>query len=557
MELLSTNNLDQLSDREKALFAKVHDYAQGHNPQTAAELVALGLDQNQVVQLVKKFVTKDLEKLETNQVQRKIFQSQNQSQIEGAISQSTRTESLEDFSKKYGLDSERTALSEIAIRGSFSSTVDTSRVLKSAIMTNDRELIKRSFHQAFKHSDFDELTALAASSNDNKALINLGRLNIARYLFFDRNHNWLSEGLRSFSEVTGEDRNEVTTLLYDLFSLLRSPAILANESEIRNYGQVGELDNYSDDAAKVLIATLPVDRRLKGDDSSAFSYLYKRTNDLQYVNRVKGLLRESMSAGQNIGFLMDAVAQIDDVITLKKIAREAEAYSRKVPKNSSGRDADVFMSGAHGVANTALVTAADLNELTKYYQRTLAAIKAKEYPRAQFGFQYGDKSLLAPSSVVKLFRSFIENPQLLSADTNKSDLSHLANWIEHYDYHQKHSSKQVSPTGKMFYAVNTWHEEDTIEYNLKKGVGASEEQIREFKSEGQRYLLGKNYWEAMGSFISAKDLEGLDRTYKAMMTDGRPLDAVYVALAMEWIRTGRSPFDQMKKVAGTSQLKIQ
>jgi hypothetical protein len=380
-------------------------------------------------------------------------------------------------------------------------------------------------------------------------------LSITRYLFFDRNSNWLDAGIRSFSEVTGQDRKNVEQMLHHLYYLMRSPAILSNESEVATYSGKGNLANYGSEALKVLIATLSVERRLRGDDSERFRYQYARTSDPQFVNRVETQLRDAMNRRESIGFFVPAVIQIKDSKTLLQIAKSSEAYSHNVPDGLDEHERIRFVGGAMIVAATAFSMSEDVREITNYFRRVMVDARFKQKSRP-FSFAYGENVLLVPSKVVELFHSFLRNPRLISEETTANDLQALQSWIESYDYNLKSNQGYVAPASKILHGARFWHEKKTIEHFLNIGEGASPEKVREFKETAEKRFRVGDYWFAMGNFISARELDGLERTYAAMLAIGHPEWAAYAAFAMEWIRTGRSPFEDTAQIDDGNPMRL-
>jgi hypothetical protein len=543
-ELLA--NPGQLSAREKAQFAKAVDYYRSRNPQRAVELEALGLPKDQVLKLIGRVLKKDLAILEAEGPTLSLFHDQAYRHNSMAT---ISPKSLDAFSERYDLSPERlTTSSLLGYRGSWAVGVRPEEAMKAALMTGDRELISRSFRQALKYGHVSELTAIAAETKNNSALIELGRLGVARYLFFDRNLNWLGDGLRSFSEVTGEDKKQVEQMLFDLYDLMRSPAIVENEAIVRIYDKAGEVSNYESDAIEVLISTLPVARRTRGDSSARFEYLYQRTDDPRYVDRVEKLLVDSMKKGRKISAIAGAIVYIKNSATLLRIARAAEAYSRQVPLTFDERDRYLFVKGAMRVARDAFAMSGDLGEIQAYMNRVLAD------PRFQherpIGFSMGVQELLVSEDVIKLFRSFLADPNQLREGTSLVDLKALRFWLESYDYRYQKNSGEVEAISKIVYGASFRHEEQVIRHALREGEGALPEIIQVFNDTGNKHLGAQDYWQAMLAFIASRNIGGLERTYDAMMTMplGRPLDAVYAALAIEWIRTGHSPFEGLTTI---------
>ncbi|MES2769812.1 MAG: hypothetical protein V4596_11765 [Bdellovibrionota bacterium] len=543
-----------LSNSEKAIFAKAADYVGNHDPQIAIELLALGVAKEQIIKLMVPIVTKQLKNLESRTPTLNLTHHTPSTQL-SIRSQSPKT--LKDFAEVYGLDGERTIISTLVgyRQSPLREGIDPAHVLKAAMVIGDRNLIDRAFRQALKFGNFNELTAVAAETKNNSALIQLGRLSIVRFLYFERNHNWLSDGLRSLSEVTGADRQYVEQMLYDLYDLMRSPEILAGDAMrfTENSNDADKISNYYDVAADVLVATLPKLQRMHGDSSARFRYLYMRTNDHRYVDRVHKFLRDLIKNQENIGLLSEAVIQIESSATLLHIARTAEAYSLKVDKKGDEMEKHFFVLGAMRVARSAFVMSADLNEIKNYTARVLTDPRFNK--RSPIGFESGEQSLLAPKEVVELFRSYLADPKQISESTKVSDLNELKSWLKTYDYYindlnyWNKNNNEVRASSKIFFDVEFRHEKESIQIFLKNGEGASPEKILEFKTIGQEKLKIGAYWEAMSNFIAARDLNGLEQTYIAMMTKGRPLDAVYVAFAMEWISTGYSPFKSIKSIS--------
>ncbi|MDB2426010.1 hypothetical protein N9W41_00530 [bacterium] len=538
LEQLFNIKLDSLSPREKSLLAKATDYLESHEAQTAAELVALGAPKKEVVELVKRVVRDDLSELESQGQTIRLFHDRQEVSFEREASLShSPFKTLEEFSIAYKLTPERTTISTMIFDHKLSRRVDPVDVLKAAMMTKDLDLMNRAFEQALKFGKFDSLTAIASKMQNNKYLIELGRLSIARYLFFDRNHNWLSNGLRSFSEVTGKDKQYVEQMLYDLYDTMLSPAILANESKVRTYNDESSLSAYTSDAVNVLKTTLPMVQRMKGDSSPGFNYTYSRTDKPQYVDRLKSLLDKLIENNENIWDLSSGIIQIQNPSILLHIAHKAEVYSKKVNPKFDERHRKFIVDGATQVARDAFVMSGDLYEIKNYMNRFLKDRRSSL--KSAFGFVLGENSLLAPKKVVDFFRSLLANPTKLSKSTTIDDLSNIKSWLESYDYEVSQHKEEVSAASKIFYNISFKHEVDSIKWFLSRGEGASLEKNKEFRARGEEMLEQHDYWKAMSEFISAKDIDGLERTYRGMLTRGRPLDAVYAALAIEWIQTGQ------------------
>lgn len=539
---ITTEDFNLFSDREKTLTAIALDYQRNHSSNSLAELIALGAPVDHVILMAREAVDGDLKVLEKDQNVRLLFHDRHKTKNP---LQPSNDKTLAGFAEYYGLDVERQIFTKLQQRTNPTSSVKSADVLKAAMLTQDRELILRAFRQALHQGNYSELTALAADAKNNTALIQLARISIARYLFFDRNHNWLGDALRSIAEIEGGEREEMVQMLFDLHDLLRSPAILSNESQIRNYGNTGSIANYYEDAVRVLTATLPIARRFHGDSSASFKYEYAKTNDPRYVDRLTSLFNEAIDDVHGVGFLSPAIVQLSDTELLLHFARAAEAYSHSDFKALDERDQFLYPLMAMNIARDAYVTSGNLKEVQEFTKRAIDDPRFKR-GHSPLGFAYGETALMAPGTVVGLYRSYLENPRQLSDTAERKDLSALEQWLNHYDHQVEANQTEIKPADKMFFAPSFWHEESSIQSFMDNGRDANPETLQEFKEAGNQKLATGAFWYAMGDFIAARDLDGLERTYNAMMTRGRPVDAKYAALAMEWIRTGQSPFSQSK-----------
>lgn len=536
-QLLSTNPRE-LDDRGKALFAKGIDYMQRHEAQTALELMELGLAESEVIKIMIPAVKKDLDILESEGPKIKLFdESIKRSSTVDKIK--SKPKNFDEFSDKYDLASARDTMATVTgFRFTLKDSIDPANVLKAAIMTKNKSLMNRAFQQALKFGHFSELTAMAAEMKNDWALIELGKLSLARYLYFHDNTNWLSDGLRSFTEVTGPEKKYVDQMLFDLFDLLHTSP---------------KTEHHTHDLVNILVTTLPVTNRFTGDSSARFVYQHALTNDSKYISRVKNLMDSLIATHETISELSKAIIHIQNPEVLLQIAKTAEAYSHKVNDNWDAQTKDVFILTSLMIARDALTMSGNHQEITSYYKRVLTDERLV-LRRKPMGFPLGENVLMVPKEVLDLFRSFVANPSQIAQNITAKDLSELTKWLESYNYYAKNNPSSVSATSKMFYKVNFWHEESVIQSFLKDGENATPKQIQDYKISGAQKLKEGYYWESMAAFISARDLVGLDQVYHAMLTRGRPVDAVYAANAIEWIRTGRSPFGDQALTNGSQQL---
>jgi hypothetical protein len=102
----------------------------------------------------------------------------------------------------------------------------------------------------------------------------------------------------------------------------------------------------------------------------------------------------------------------------------------------------------------------------------------------------------------------------------------------------------VGAATKTFYIPTFSHERENFQLFLKEGEGAGPEALDKFRDQGEQSLARDSFWEAMKSFIAARDIEGLERTYVATLERGRSVDAGYMAFALLWLRSGVSPFGE-------------
>jgi len=540
----------ELSDHDKILFAKVGDYLNNGDVRIALELLQLGLPKEQLIKMMSPRVAAELTVLESEGPPLRLFHDPLREDAAALISRQAFT--IDGFAQAYGLMPHiETAAALAGYRIFARDRIVPDNVLKVAILTENRDLIQRSFQQAVKFGHFDQVTAIAAEMKSDSLLMELGELSVTRYLYSERNINWLAQGLRSFSELTQpESQARAQALLYDLYDLMRSQEIFANEYRVNMEQSARAKVAYYDDAAmRVLVATRPVTRRLRGDSSSAFSYLHERTRDPQFVNRVLAHFDDVVATNRHLYHVQRGVILIDDPEVLLQIARKAEAHSYEVA-NVPGTDPRQA-SGAMRLAAAALIMSANLEEIGHYVRRMVEDSRF-DVTRKPYGPALGDDILGTPPEVVGLFRAYLRDPSLVSPQANSENLQQLAEWVDTYDYRMAQNPEgSVGPASKTFYIPAFTHERKDFLSFLKNGEGAGPEALAKLRDAGEGALARDAFWEAMKNFIAARDVDGLERTYLATLERGRPVDASYMAFALLWLRAGvQETFETLNTVNG-------
>lgn len=543
-DLMKAGDIGKLTPLEMAVLAKAIDLQSRHDGQIAIELMALGVPKPEVVELMKPLVDHDLRALEGDQTTLRLSFKDEPLRLNGPSSrQAARKDTpltLEEFSKKFSLDDARVIVSQVAT-GPRNSTRGRS-VLKAAFITEDPELIRRAVLTSLKYGNFDELIAMAAEYNHHSTLYQIGKICIARYLYFDRNHNWLDQGLRALTEIAGPDHEVVPPLLYDLFDLMTSNSILQNEGEIQMYDSPGQVDNYTGTALNVLVSALLPIRRSRYDSSSKYNYERKKTDDPNYKVRLHNLFNKHLPKERYFLKFSEAVSQLENPNDLLEIAEKASQRSREYPITEDRK----LVESAMGLAFVATLHSGREAEITKMVQ---ALLKDSRFGDRAFPLFYSTQQL--PAEIVNLLKGFLENPHLLGENVSNPRLMKLLDFLK-----RSEDQSHVTAASSIFFAPSFRHEKGSIEYSLKRGNGASEAEIQGFIHKGEELIQNRDYFMAMHEFIAARDIPRLKVTYRMMMTDGRPLDAVYVGFAIEWIETGKSPFpEDSPEIEGTKNLK--
>lgn len=522
-------------DLRRIVAALKHDYVQSGSFDSAAQLVTVGVARAVVNNLIRPHIEAELGRLE------QISSPQRLSAPETALAtlptEAARSPrmTIEEFSEFYKLERER--LQASTLNWGWSSRVDSSEMLKQALFTGENKLIKRALTEAFRNQNFDEMTALAASIGDDSALLSLGRLCIARYIFFERNSHWLDEGLDAFLEIKGAEKSHANAILYDLLNLIISDEINSNHDKIQTFYDMSESSIKA--GFQILLTTLKLDKRRNTGSDNSFAYIMHPTRDPIYINYLRKLservLREKLLIDPY--GIVDAVVPLSDSTVQLEIADQFYRDAKAIIEEPGGVENDRALRLIHTrlmVAFGATLASGNYDRIVEFVERILSD-KTIPHGRVSPFLVHGIiLYTLSLELVAKLEARFVNADAVATSKKTGSISEDLKEFFERCRRYQKEYSDDRGPAEHFFYHPNYRHQEETVASLISQGSSvepASSNQL------GEQYLAKQAYWESFGEFTKAKNLEGLQRTYDGMMLNGRGIDAVYVARAMQAIRS--------------------
>lgn len=443
--------------------------------------------------------------------------------------------SITEFEAYFKLESERVAVSQIIEFGD-SPTEDYGMAvesLKIAILSGQKDLAREAYLQCFRFNNFNELTALAVETNNDEVLLQVGRLSIARYLFYSRSSNYLNDGLEALVEIQGPLKVQAVELLLSFSDLITSGSIMENVGQVRTpLLKVNQSQYYGNALSSLLSAGQLVGRFRR--DSRSYHYIMK-FSDERIKDRVRKLINKSLDENVTLGSidLINAISALGSTGYAKSVAtRIFNQRNRLAMVGDEPRQALRAHSIAHLSLSVAMLSG-DPSFIRQHLQRVIQDISEISQP-----FYLLDNVAFIPFETLMLVQDFIV--QLLDqADLNKIQREYLKESLAEliYDQNRKESLNPTLHREGMFLRQDTFrHYFKSIKFALEHPSGY------------------QGYWGRYLNAVNARDKDALRAVYNDMMKDGRAMDAVYAAIALAALESGEDLVLLWRALTNSQQL---
>lgn len=514
------------------ILALKKQFVESHASEPIIKLMKLGVSQVEVAALVTPALAKDLEVVEgvVGKGQLPFVKTKFSTSVVRADVQKAMT--LEEFSTTHHLSSARLAAHEIlTFRETLAAPwgIKISDLLRTSLIVGDPALIERAQTAAFRFNHHQELIGIAAAARDDAMLMQLGEINLARFLFFERNANWLSVALGAFVEVRGPLKIRAQEILFDLADIMASPEIVARSEAVAMMGEESA-SSYYRTALDVLMSTLELSRR-EDRDSATFDYVMVPSTNANYVGRVKSIVAKILSSSDSVDAKMVVTALAltgDTKLQLDFASRFFKSLS-DIPKGLDERGQAYFKNSRLQTSFGLAMTSKDGAAVTDFLN-ALAKDPMTDKQTRPF-FSSGTVNYYFSKASVDKLRT--EGPAILNAVPNGNTqlVNRLSDFLEKYDYALSRQSS-VKPESKILFEPTFAHEASSATSLIAEGRSMSSVEIDQMNAIATRELNGGELWSSYRRFAATRNLAGLQAVYNAMMTSGRGLDAVYVATAM-------------------------
>lgn len=437
--------------------------------------------------------------------------------------------SIEEFIEYHKLEAESAAVTKILNYNDFSrhEGVNPIEVLKAALLTGQKDLAREAFIQGFRFNKLSELGKLGIETGNNEILMNIGRISITKFLIYDRNQNYLKDGLDALLEIKGLEKKQAEALLIDFVDILKGPEILRNEDSVSNFGDRGNKLQYLEIAFTALKSASELTGRALRDSVSYDHFV--QTRDQRIISRLREVVRLSyIESPLGLGNGFEAVAILKDAGLAESLSTH-HLRTRFTPDRSASK---VVQENWKKINTRRAVEFAMLTGDTQVIKRVIKEIfesdRMDESNNVSGGVKLFSKDMTLLKSVTGVNRII----RLLGdlAKEKNLDPQHLKflentkkNLIE-----DLRSAAEKKPDLKTEVFSNSnrdlfRHHRDAIEHALTKSESGDQD---------------AGLWRGFVEATRQRNIAKLKIIYQKMMTEGRGLDAVYAALSIAVLENG-------------------
>ncbi|MES2769882.1 MAG: hypothetical protein V4596_12115 [Bdellovibrionota bacterium] len=438
--------------------------------------------------------------------------------------------SIVEFIEYYNLRAEQTVVTNILnYRDTFANDrANPIEILKTAILTGQKDLAREAFIQSFRFNKLNDLVELGIETGDNDILMNIGRISITKFLLFDRNQNYLQDGLNALLEVKGTHRKQAESLLIDFVDILKSPEIFKNEDSVGNYGEKGNKAFYLELALKALKSASTLTGRIPRDSISYHRFV--ETRDQRILSRMREIIKMGQNMNSSLG--LDGTYA---VLAILKDSKLTESFAnnhlkiRFMPQESASDLIKERLPKLH--ANRAIKYAlltADVQFVRNVIKEIMTNDPMDKAPSLRDGIQLFDegaiilKSVTSPSKYVALLGELAKDKSL-----TLGQLEFLKNTRKNLIQDLRGVNKEKPNLNTDLFVTHEYdmfsHHKQVIESFIKNEDPA-------FKYQG--------LWAEFNEASRQRDIQKLKIVYQKMMSQGRGLDAVYAAFTIAVLENG-------------------
>jgi|GEM_PF-4577689 len=273
---------------------------------------------------------------------------------------------------------------------------------------------------------------------------------------------------------------------------------------------------------KVLMATLDMEARHRCTSSTCFNYTMEATSSRDFSERLELLLNKYLAdQGYNYvaaGEVASALALTGNAELQLEMAEKFYQSSMQTPEHMDSTAQGLYAEYRLRVALALYMVAGRKEYLVKFLAnlKKVPALQEGTNPFAIYGsaLNYFSPALM---NYIKSLRGtlFVENERI-----NTSLQEDLNKFIKRYD--DAVTEKEDAFTApSLFYEQDFHHEFAQTSYVLEESTKISADEVGKVRSQAVQKLEDRQYFQAYQSFGKIGDLDGLTKTYKAMMDDGR------------------------------------
>ncbi len=491
-------------DKTLIMRALIRDFEQSSDTESLTGMKQLGLDQEEMTRIVRPKIEKYLERAKAGQKQFSL------SEVSPKVVPNNTGilhpgKSISDFVTFHHLEKEQISAGNI-IEGS--AEFNTVYALKMAILADQKDLAREALLEVLRYGHLGEATKLAVELNENEMLMKIGRLAIAQYIFHNRNHNYIADGLNALIEITGPFKEKAEKLLMDFSDLIASGAIF----ERMDMRFAKEFEDYDYLALKALLSASTLVGRF-ARDSVSYRYVVTPSNS-EIKNRIVSLI-ESLIQKRNFSnaeIMLEAAKILDDPKYCKSIAqrlfdtrydvsdeKDVERHPRKIIFNTSLSLKFALISG-------------DVEFILGHFKK----IFKNPNPSDSLSiFIPNNLAILIPES------AFLGSIQFLKGLPQDKSIADFTAELEDGLKRKRETKTTLEREGHFLPKLTFWHEKGFVKSSLERNYGSNE-----------------NAWWQFHAAIYARDLKKLREIYDKWMVSGRGVDAKYAAFAIFVIESG-------------------